>query len=60
MKSLQGLMKWLVSDQDEVLPKEVRRFLGPRVAILLETTLVGFAILLTAAVARLNLPLPPQ
>jgi hypothetical protein len=53
-------MKWLVSDQDEVLPKELRRILGPHITILVETGLVGFSILLTAAVARLYVPLPPQ
>jgi hypothetical protein len=60
MKSLHVIMKWLVSDCDEVLPTEVRRVLGPQASTLVETVLVGFAIFFTAAVARLNLILPPQ
>jgi hypothetical protein len=60
MKSLQELFTWLIADSDEILPGRVRRSLGPHVAILVETVLFGFAILLTAAVARFYLPLPPQ
>jgi hypothetical protein len=60
MKAWLAVGRWLVTDDDKLLPEGLRRLLGPRITALVEAVLVGFAILLTAALFRLNVPLSPQ